>query len=1253
MATETRAAGEGTWSPPEEFDEYRLLRPLGRGRTGMVFLAQDTLLDRPVAVKFVPALDSAALARFLTEARAAARVQHPNVVTLYRVGQLDNRPFLVSELVRGVGLDRLPKPVPWEKALELAIELARGLSAAHRRGVLHRDIKPGNVMVAESGEVKLLDFGLAKLVDHVPAASAPAAGGAPPVADRPAEAEISLPDLTHGSLFGTPHYMSPEAWRMEEASVRSDLYSLGCLLYELAAGRTPFRDLPASELPSAAQERDVPPLSTVAPSVDPRLAAAIERCLRRDRAQRFASADELLDALLEIRSAREVGPVPEGNPYRGLQAFEAEHRALFFGRRREIRAVCERLRTEPFVLVTGDSGAGKSSLAMAGVLPRIEEGTLEDGRRWSTARILPGRRPVAAVAATVGRFLSLDDDEAAELVRGDPETLARRLAQKVGRGGGLALYVDQLEELVTLGSPEETRSVGAALGWIALGVPGLRLLATVRSDFLTRMTAVPGLGIHVADAIYLLRPLGSQEIREAIVGPARVKGARFESDRLVETLVESTTAAQGSLPLLQFALAELWEARDRATAMITAEALEAIGGVAGALARHADSVMARLLPEPRTAAKRILMRLVTLEGTRARHRESELVGTAPGSKEALEALVRGRILVVREVDEGITYELAHEALVGGWASLARWLAEGAELREIQSRLLESAGRWDGSPRTRDLLWSPRQIAEADRLETDGLTEREHRFLAASRAKALRDLRLRRLLIAAIALALVLVYTGTRWRTHGERMREVDARLASAMAALEDARRKASTLEGKQKEAYRLFDVHELDRAEAAWREVLSATAALDAAYAHAGDAFEDTVAVDRGRKDVRSAFADYLDERARYEDRQRRGPIRDLLLQRLRQNDPEGVRLRAWEAPARLDLSVEPRGARVQLRRFRRDDGGRWSLEDPRTVDPVGEATVDAGAYRLDVEAEGYASLRAPLLLNRAERREVRLSLLPRASLPAGFVHVPAGRFLFGTAAEESVREYLKAVPIHEVETDGYLIAEHELTFGEWIDYLRTLGPAERARRTPRVAATGFHGAFSLTPLGGVDWRLVLRPSAERYTATLGKPIRYAKRDRRVEQDWRRFPVVGISFDDAAAYADWLDRTGRVPGARLCTELEWERAARGADAREFPHGDRLDPDDANIDVTYGKDPLGFGPDEVGSHRASESPFGLHDLSGNVWEWVRSSLVDGGRVARGGSYYFNTSAARVTNRELPEADFRDVTVGTRLCASLPK
>jgi formylglycine-generating enzyme required for sulfatase activity len=174
--------------------------------------------------------------------------------------------------------------------------------------------------------------------------------------------------------------------------------------------------------------------------------------------------------------------------------------------------------------------------------------------------------------------------------------------------------------------------------------------------------------------------------------------------------------------------------------------------------------------------------------------------------------------------------------------------------------------------------------------------------------------------------------------------------------------------------------------------------------------------------------------------------------------------------------------------------------------------------------------------------------------------------------------------------------------------------------------------------------------STRTYVAETGQKLRYDKRTRRAEQDWTRFPVAAVSYEDAVAYAQWLDRTKRVVGAHVCDEHEWERAARGANARTFPNGSTtLDPDDANIDITYGREPVAFGPDEVGSHPASRSPVGADDMAGNVWEWTRSVEDPTMPVARGGGWYNAELSSRSTNREWGEPTQRHVWIGVRVCA----
>jgi len=251
----------------------------------------------------------------------------------------------------------------------------------------------------------------------------------------------------------------------------------------------------------------------------------------------------------------------------------------------------------------------------------------------------------------------------------------------------------------------------------------------------------------------------------------------------------------------------------------------------------------------------------------------------------------------------------------------------------------------------------------------------------------------------------------------------------------------------------------------------------------------------------------------------------------------------------------------------------------------------------------------------------------------------------------------MTAQPQHEVATAGYLVARHEVTFGDWIEFLDELPAAERSRRRPQTPDTASAHAGAMVALeehGAGRVSITLQPTSHAYTAAAGERIHYQQRDTAADQDWLRMPVSGISWDDALAYAGWLDRTHRLPGAHPCTDHEWERAARGADDRLFPHGDRLLATDANFAATYGRVPAAFGPDEVGAHPASNSPFDIADMAGNAWEWVASQNA-GGDVAvalRGGSWYHNLLAARSNNREPTEPELRDIAIGLRICAKAP-
>lgn len=265
--------------------QYEVLGPLGAGSMGEVYRARDTRLNRDVAVKVLPKLVSAEsdrLHRFEVEAKAAAALNHPNILSVYQMGNHDGIPYIVSELLEGKTLGETVRrgPLPLRQAIEYGVQIARGLAAAHEKGVVHRDLKPDNIFVTKDGRIKILDFGLAKVI---------------PTGQTPTGLATTITRL--GVAMGTVGYMSPEQVRGQATDHRTDIFALGAILCEMVMGQRTFQRATEADTVSAILNEEPPPITLLSPDTPPALERVIRRCLEKNPEQRFQSASDLAFAL--------------------------------------------------------------------------------------------------------------------------------------------------------------------------------------------------------------------------------------------------------------------------------------------------------------------------------------------------------------------------------------------------------------------------------------------------------------------------------------------------------------------------------------------------------------------------------------------------------------------------------------------------------------------------------------------------------------------------------------------------------------------------------------------------------------------------------------------------------------------------------------------------------------------------------------------------------------------------------------------
>lgn len=744
--------------------QYEIIRELGRGGMGQVFMARDTKLGRVVAVKFLTRTGEAFNKRFLVEAQATARCTHENIVVIHEASTFNGHPYMVLEFLEGDTLSKIIKgrALSVERAVEIMVPVVRALQRAHQFGIVHRDLKPDNIFITASGVVKVLDFGVAKLFgeeEDPPDAFAPDSLTPMPVPMLGQVRNFYETLSTGGRIVGTLPFMSPEQFGAAVVDEQTDIWAVGVILFRLISGEHPLPNVNDAGLFFQVRELETPMrgLGTVAPHASDHVIKLVDKCLRKRKSERYANAEALLvdlEGLLPNRRGRRLAA--DECPYPGLLAFDEADADRYFGREREVARAVTLLRDHSLLAIVGPSGAGKSSFVRAGLIPELRA----SGANWERVVIRPGRDPLGALAPVVELCTGMPTQasELAAKLRSEPGYVGKVMRQYAQmKSTRILLMIDQFEELYTqTQDPKEREIVASVLTGIGDDAASpLRLVISFRSDFLHRIAEAPTFADAVMRGLLLLGAPEGDALREAIVAPAQKADYAFESEAMVDEILRELKASSAPYPLMQFCLSTLWNHRDRGQHILPYAAFREMGGVAGALAGHADRLVSSLSQGAQRTARGIFQRLVSSDGTRAIVEVGELTGASTDAaevKHVLGALIEARLLVLHE-DTNVV-EIVHESLVTQWPMLRRWMEEGREDTQFLEQVRGAARQWESSGKNEGLLWRGDTAVEAIKIaERLGakLSQRERAYIEAVVRLSQRSGR-RKKILATVGLA---------------------------------------------------------------------------------------------------------------------------------------------------------------------------------------------------------------------------------------------------------------------------------------------------------------------------------------------------------------------------------------------------------------------------------------------------------------------------------------------------------------------